>query len=177
MNFLRSRKFVGACAIGSACLPLIFVAWWHLRPAPDIFYAGAPTRTINDFTPTDRTGAPIDFEGIRVRPIIASPVYLLFVPRRQTDFFDVTLVALPQSNDTTTTIQFGYRATAGSEGNRTNTVYPIQRSDGWYEWRTTLPRAQMMPEERGALRIVASFVHNRGEVWLVREVRINYRDR
>lgn len=171
MNFPWHRKIIVGAAIISAATPLIFIFAWHARSGPDIFIPGAPARTINDFTPSDRTGAPEFIDGIRVRPILASPVYLLFVPRRQTKFIDVTVVGKP-----TGTIELGYRVATDVAGNRMRLVAPITRSDGWSEWTVTLLRAEMLVEDRGAVRFVVSFPHERTAQWLIREVRIAYRD-
>lgn len=163
------------CAVLCGSAPLFIALVLH-TVTTDTFYPNGPTKTFNDFTPSDRTGAPEKYAGKVVRPITASPVYLLFVPRHINKKIEITLVARPEKKlSVFTAIQMGYRTGRGPETNITTAVTPAPfRNDGWMEWTQSFDMAKFFVEERGARRIVFVFPPSADTRWLVREVRLRY---
>lgn len=169
------KRVVGFFAILIATLPVIFVVWSHSKYWPeafqkytDVYTPQGPTTTFSDFSPSDRTLAlRTQGSGVSIRPIIGSPTYLLFKPRRLSTTIRVELRARGLEN-----VQIGYRTGQTVE---TNVLVPTEKNGDIFVAR--LPVANMFVEALGARRIV---VHAPGagleSELLAEQVRIIYED-
>lgn len=144
------RKTLGAVAIMTAVIPFAVIFWSHtpwwpeaLARVTDVYVPQGPTLTFSDFTPGDRTG--VIQNG--TRPLIGSPVYVLFQPRRHSKFirveFDVDGTVKSDS------VRIGYRHGENVEG---NVVVPTT-FDG-KKFSARIPFAEMTRERIDARRIV-----------------------
>lgn len=180
---MERSAIIRACAILTALIPGFFIVWSHTNRWPekfaqytDTFYPNGPTITFNDFTPGSRTGIISEFQGVRVRPITASPVYLLFQPRRHSRVIRVVVRAAPSTEAATTTIGIGFRNGDGVEGNRVVFVAPDEKRDGWFTWSHDINFSDMTVERIDARRIVFDFGSEKNSIWNVRDVRLLYVD-
>lgn len=158
--------------------------WWPEKFArhTDTFFPNGPTNIFSDFVPSQRTDIISVVDGVRVRPITASPVYLVFQPRVSAKLIKVVLVArsLNVSKNALKTpadlaVDIGFRTGSTPETN----VFPAavngrRRADGWLEFVAELSMADMFSEWGRAHRLVFGFPQSAGERWLVKSVRIFY---
>lgn len=179
-----NRKII----IALGCLPAVIIlftnvwmhtSWWPASFAriTDTWTPHGPELVWSDLSPSDRT-LPIELissEKIRVRAVIASPVYLLFQPRRHSQFITVELTARQRSGSATTTAVIGYRRGNGPDGNLFVKTDLISDDGEWLRWTAKLPFSEMTKERRDARRIVFSFLEN--TEWDVRSVFLIYHDK
>jgi hypothetical protein len=151
------RRTVIVAGIITAALPLLIVMWSHTSFADawaarsvDTFVPHGPTATFSDFSPTDRTGILND----RGRPLIGSPVYLLFQPRRHSKFIAVE-ITIADAVDSKNIPQIGYRNGTGPEHNIFVATDYKKNSVG-FKLYAHLPFAEMTAERVDARRIVLS---------------------
>ncbi len=138
----------------TAIIPFAIIVWSHTVFWPDIFSwitdvyrPQGPTLTFSDFTPGQRTGP---LEG-KTRPIVGSPVYLLFQPRVHSKFIRVEMqVAADQLLDA---IKIGYRR-AGVGGPEDNVLVSTSYDKIKKRFSAQIPFDEMVSERVDARRIV-----------------------
>lgn len=163
-----------------ALIPVLFVcviiAISHTSLWPDFFarrtdtfIPQGPTIVFNDITPSDRT-KPIEmYEGFAVRPITASPVYLLFQPRQHSNYVRVEVIGSGNGE-----LLVGGRSGTGPESNFFVQTHMSAFDSVWNVWNARIPFENMASERIDARRIVFQF--NGKEPLAIRSVRIYYED-
>lgn len=180
------RRLIVTCALATALVPFGVIVWSHTSWWPEFFAArtdtfvpGGPTLIFSDFVPSQRTSVVHD----SARPITASPVYLLFQPRRHSAQVTVVFTARMEHATSSTPpiatlaqqIAMGYRHGDTVEGNvlqPATCLFVMGGAD--VQCHATFPLENLTRERTDARRLVFLFPHDGGLVWDVSRVRIFY---
>ncbi len=184
------RRAIIFLGVLTAVIPLVVILWSHTAAWPEIFasrtdtfYPGGPNIIFNDFTPSFRTDiVRADEYGVRVRPITALPVYLLFQPRRHSKYIRVVIEGHGADNED---VEIGYRRDGPANGfypennimqGATNEMHFLE--NGMREWENKFLFSDMLRERTDARRIVFRTVQATSTApFFVRHVRLYYEDK